>query len=242
MIDFEAIAERPLCVALDSPDADRCIGTARAVAPSCSMLKLGLTAFIGAGAAIVEELASLRPVFVDLNLHDIPAQVEGAARAAAERGATLTTVHAAGGEEMVRAAVAGAGDECGVLAVTVLTSIDDEGLRATGIDRSPVDQVLLLADLALASGAAGLVCSPREVGAIRARFGARADGGPLLGVPGIRPRGSDDDDQRRTLTPADALAQGADLLVVGRPVTSSDDPAAAAAALLEDAQPTPAAT
>lgn len=217
----------PVAIALDTADRDRLLSWARAVAPHVAVLKLGLTAFAAWGPALVAELSGLRPVFLDLKLHDIPAQVEGAAAAAAASGAELLTVHASGGPDMVAAAVAGAG-AARVLAVTVLTSLDAAALGRIGLAGSPAQAAERLAALALEAGAAGLVCSAREAAALRARFGP----GPLLAVPGVRPAGAPPGDQARTATPAQALAAGADLLVVGRPVTAAADPAGAAAALL----------
>lgn len=221
----------PLCVALDSPDtaANRAVGAA--VAPHAGVLKVGLTAYVAGGTALVGELAALRPVFLDLKLHDIPAQVAGAVTAAAETGASLLTVHASGGPEMIRAAVGAAGGRVTILAVTVLTSLDDDDLDRIGMEGPPEKAVLKLAELALDHGAPGLVCSPREVAHLRERFGPRSQGGPLLVVPGIRPQAAGDD-QKRTLSPREALDAGADLLVIGRPITEASDPSAAARDIL----------
>jgi orotidine-5'-phosphate decarboxylase len=168
-----------------------------------------------------------RPVFLDLKLHDIPATVEGAARSAAASGASLLTVHAAGGAEMVRAAVKGAGGRLRVLAVTVLTSLDADALDAVGLAGPPEAAVVRLARLAVGAGAGGLVCSPHEVGAVRAAVGA----GPLLVVPGVRPEGAARGDQARVATPEAAVAAGADVIVVGRPLRDAPDPVAAARAI-----------
>jgi orotidine-5'-phosphate decarboxylase len=192
------------------------------------MFKVGLMAFAANGPGVVRSLVRMRPVFLDLKLHDIPIQVEGAVRAAAQLGASFVTVHAAGGPEMITAAVAGAGGGASVLAVTVLTSLDDHVLDLTGVSSSTTSQVLRLAELAVKSGARGLVCSPLEIEAVRAEFGRSDDGGPLLVVPGIRPTGADSEDQRRTMTPQQAVTAGADVIVVGRPITAALDPAAAA--------------
>ncbi len=220
-----------LCVAFDAPDRQRTLELADAVAGSVDIFKVGLTAFVSLGGDIVLELARRKPVFLDLKLHDIPAQVEGAARAAAGLGARYMTVHASGGKEMVAAAVRAAG-EATILGVTVLTSLSGDDLFKMGIEGGPRAAVLRLAEGALAGGAGGLVCSPLEVAAIRERFGARAEGGPILVVPGIRnaPAG---DDQQRTLDAASTVAAGADILVVGRPITAAADPGAAAAELME---------
>jgi orotidine-5'-phosphate decarboxylase len=218
----------PVCAALDFPtwpDADR---FARAVAPSVGLLKVGLELFAAEGPAAVHAAAALgRPVFLDLKLHDIPNTVEGAARSAARSGASLLTVHAAGGAEMVRAAVRGAGGGVTVLAVTVLTSLDAAALGAVGLAGPPEAAVVRLATLAVGAGAGGIVCSPHEVAAVRRAVGA----GPLLVVPGVRPAGAAKGDQARVATPEEAVRAGADVIVVGRPLRDAPDPAAAARAI-----------
>lgn len=225
--------ENPICVPLDFADRGRVVATAGAVAPHVGMLKIGLTTFIADGRGLVEELSSLRPVFLDLKLHDIPMQVEGAMTAVAATGAAYTTVHALGGADMVRAAVDASGETV-VLAVTILTSIDGPDLERAGIDGTPEDAVLRLATVALEAGAPGLVCSPLEVAAIRRRFGGHDVGGPLLVVPGIRAATAATDDQRRTLGAREAIAAGADVIVVGRPITGAADPARAASQLSQE--------
>jgi len=150
--------------------------------------------------------------------------VEGAARSAAASGASLLTVHASGGAAMVAAAVKGAGGKLRVLAVTVLTSLDAAALRAVGLEGPPEAAVVRLARLAVDAGAGGLVCSPHEVRAVRAAVGP----GPLLVVPGVRPAGAAKGDQARVATPAEAVAAGADVIVVGRPLRDAADPLAAA--------------
>ncbi|HEV3473412.1 MAG TPA: orotidine-5'-phosphate decarboxylase [Actinomycetota bacterium] len=224
--------DNPICVALDSDDADRVRALARATRDAVGMYKIGLTAYVAHGATLVGDLATQRPVFLDLKLHDIPMQVEGAARAAARTGASFVTVHALGGSEMVAAAVAGAG-ATNVLAVTVLTSLSAQDLNSLGIGRSPAELVPRLADAALTAGASGLVCSAHEVAHLRDRFGPRDGGGPLLVVPGIRDAADSRDDQRRTMSARAAVDAGADIVVIGRPITGSDDPAQAARSLLE---------
>jgi len=192
------------------------------------MLKVGLELFAAEGPAAVRAAAALgRPVFLDLKLHDIPNTVEGAARSAAASGASLLTVHASGGEAMVRAAVRGAGERLRVLAVTVLTSLDDAALAAVGLAGPAGAAAIRLARLAVAAGAGGIVCSPREVAAVRAAVGP----GPLLVVPGVRPAGSARGDQVRVASPAEAVRAGADVLVLGRPLRDAPDPAAAARAI-----------
>ena len=225
--------DNPICVPLDFPERDRVRAIAELVARHVGIFKIGLTTFISDGADLVEELSSQRPVFLDLKLHDIPMQVEGAMRAVAATGAAFTTVHASGGTDMVRAAVDVSG-ETTVLAVTILTSLDASELGRLGFAGSAQDAVLRLAEVAIEAGAPGLVCSPLEVGALRKRFGASDDGGPLLVVPGIRSGRSEGDDQRRTLTAREAVDRGADVIVVGRPITGAEDPVAAAAAFLQE--------
>jgi orotidine-5'-phosphate decarboxylase len=217
-----------ICAALDFPDWAAAEPFARAVAPEVGMLKVGLELFAAGGPAAVRSAAALgRPVFLDLKLHDIPNTVEGAARGAAASGASLVSVHASGGEAMVRAAVRGAGERVRVLAVTVLTSLDDDALAAVGLAGPAEAAVVRLARLAVAAGAGGVVCSPREVAAVRAAVGP----GPLLVVPGVRPAGSARGDQVRVATPAEAVRAGADVLVLGRPLRDASDPAAAARAV-----------
>ncbi|MFP5298024.1 MAG: orotidine-5'-phosphate decarboxylase [Actinomycetota bacterium] len=225
--------KNPICLALDSRDPDRVATLASATQDHVGMFKVGLTAFVSFGSYLSSSLAAQRPVFLDLKLHDIPAQVSGAIRAVADTGASLVTIHASGGAEMVKAAADAAGDVT-ILAVTILTSLDDPGLSEIGMTPPAEKAVLTLAELALSNGAHGLVCSALEVEAIRARFGPHDRGGPLLVVPGIRPSGSDVGDQRRTMTPREALAAGADVLVIGRPITEAPDPAEAARRIVEE--------
>ncbi len=219
-----------LCAALDFPSWAAAEPFARAVAPAVGMLKVGLELFAAEGPEAVRRAAGLgRPVFLDLKLHDIPNTVEGAARSAAASGASLLTVHAGGGSAMIRAAVRGAGPGVRVLAVTVLTSLDDEALAEVGLMGPARGAVLRLARLAAGAGVAGIVCSPLEVAAVREAVGP----GALLVVPGIRAAGQARGDQVRVATAADAVRAGADVLVVGRPLRDAADPAAAARALAE---------
>jgi orotidine-5'-phosphate decarboxylase len=217
-----------ICAALDFPSWERAEPFARAIAPAVGMLKIGLELFAAEGPSSVRAAAALgKPVFLDLKLHDIPATVEGAARSAAATGASLLTVHASGGAEMVRAAVRGAGGRTRVLAVTVLTSLDAAALEAVGLGGPPETAVVRLARLAVGAGAGGLVCSPQEVAQVRAAVGPA----PLLVVPGVRPAGAAKGDQARVATPADAVRAGADVIVVGRPLRDAPDPVAAARAI-----------
>ncbi|MGH8897301.1 MAG: orotidine-5'-phosphate decarboxylase [Egibacteraceae bacterium] len=221
-------ASNPLIAALDTADLERLEHLAGALGPHVGYLKVGLEAFVAHGPAAVAAAARHAPVFCDLKLHDIPNTVAGAAAAAARLGVALLTVHASGGPGMI-AAAAKAAPDVAVLGVTVLTSLDDTVLAAVG--QPPVaEQVPRLAALALDAGARGVVCAPTDVAAVRAAVGPDA----LLVVPGIRPHGADQGDQARVATPMAAMKAGADLLVVGRPLTASPDPVAAARALLTE--------
>ncbi len=217
-----------ICAALDFPTWAAAEPFARAVAPEVGMLKVGLELFASEGPAAVRAAAALgRPVFLDLKLHDIPSTVEGATRSAAASRASLLTIHASGGAEMVKAAVHAAAGKIRILAVTILTSLDGDALEKIGLAGPPASAVVRLAKLAIGAGAGGIVCSPNEVAAVRAAVGP----GPLLVTPGIRPAGAAKGDQSRVATPAEAVRAGADILVVGRPLREGGDPAAAARAI-----------
>ena len=226
-------------VALDTTEVATAQSWAAAVAPHCGMFKLGLEFFLANGTVGFRAVAG-RPVFLDLKLHDIPNTVVGAVRAVLPLRPRMLTVHAAGGAAMLAAARSAAGDASDrplILGVTVLTSLDDAGLAATGVADPPAAQVLRLARLALANGADGIVCSPLEVAMLRQTLGPA----PTLVVPGIRPAGAAAGDQARTMTPAQAIAAGADWIVVGRPITAAPDPTAAAAAIETEAATRPRA-
>ncbi len=216
----------PIAVALDAPDLETAARWAQAVTPHVAVVKVGLELFCRTGPSIVSTVrgGSGVQLFLDLKLHDIPNTVAGAARAVAGLRPTYLTVHASGGADMVRAAVDAVPDVT-IAAVTVLTSLSEQVLDAVGLAGPPLDAVRRLAVLAVGAGAGALVCSPQEVAALRAEVGP----GIVLITPGIRPSGSGADDQARTATPQQALADGADLLVIGRPITGAADPAAAAA-------------
>jgi len=218
----------PIAVALDAPDLETAARWAGLVTPHVSTVKIGLELYLRYGPGAVASIrgASGVKIFLDLKLHDIPATVTGAARAVARLRPQLITVHAAGGPEVIRAAVEGAPDTT-IAAVTVLTSLRQADLEQIGMLGPMSDAVRRLAVLAVESGARGLVCSPQEVAALRAEVGPDI----TLITPGVRPAGSSADDQARTATPADALRAGADLLVIGRPITGAPDPGAAAAAI-----------
>jgi orotidine-5'-phosphate decarboxylase len=218
----------PVAVALDAPDLDTAARWAALVTPHVSTVKIGLELYLRYGPDVVATVrgASGVQVFLDLKLLDIPATVAGAARAVSRLRPEIITVHASGGADVVRAAVESAPGTI-VAAVTVLTSLGTAELNAMGVP-GPVDDVVRrLATLAVDAGARGLVCSPHEVAAVRAEVGPDV----TLITPGVRPAGSDIHDQARVATPEEAIRAGADLLVMGRPITRAPDPGAAAAAV-----------
>ncbi len=219
-----------LIVALDTVDLGRARTWADAVGPHVGLIKLGLEFFLANGKAGFAALAGT-PIFLDLKLHDIPNTVAGGVRAVLPLRPRMLTIHAGGGSAMVRAAAqaaASAGtDRPMILAVTVLTSLGQDDLNNVGIATTATEQVIRLGRLAIDAGADGLVCSPLEVALLRQAFGPKVK----LVVPGIRPDGSAAGDQARTMTPAQAVAAGADWIVVGRPVTGADDVGAAGAAI-----------
>lgn len=216
---------KPVFVALDTPDLDRALEITEAVREHAGGVKLGLEFFSAHGPNGVRRIGELGlPVFLDLKLHDIPNTVGKAVEALAPLDPAILTVHAAGGRAMLAAAKAAAPPRTKVVAVTVLTSLDQSDLAAAGISGSPAEQVARLAGLARDSGVDGIVCSGAEVADARASW---PDG--FFVVPGIRAAGSDAGDQKRVMTPAQALADGASILVVGRPITGAADPARAAA-------------
>lgn len=200
---------------------------------ACPCFKVGLQLFTRCGPDIVETIrAAGKQVFLDLKFHDIPNTVAQAARAAADLGADFVTLHAAGGRKMIAAArEAVEGTRTRLLAVTVLTSLDDTAVRTEiGLNESAEDAAVRYASMAVASGAHGVVCSPREINRIRETVGQ----GALIVVPGVRPVWANQDDQARTLTPREAAAAGADYVVVGRPILRHRDPALAARQVIED--------
>ena len=223
-----ATLDNPICLALDLTDPAAIRALVEKTKQHVGVFKIGLTAFVSMGSSCVASLGTDRPVFVDLKLHDIPAQVAGAVEGIVASGARYTTVHGAGGRDMMRAAVDAAGDQMQVLAVTVLTSLDDAALARVGFSGAVSDAVTRIASEAVDAGVHGLVCSPLEVAGLRARFGLHADGGPLLVVPGIRATTAARDDQARTRSARATIDAGADMIVVGRPITAAPDPARAA--------------
>ena len=213
-------------VALDFPDAERAMTLVQTLDEKCRFYKVGNELFTASGADIVQWLRDTGcDVFLDLKFHDIPNTVAGAVRNVAAMGVRLTTVHASGGLKMMQAAVEAAGSACGVLAVTVLTSLDDAQLgEAWGRDRVDVEnEVLRLAELARSAGAHGIVCSGQEAEAVHSRHGAALK----LLIPGIRLPGDVAGDQARIVTPRSALEAGASYIVLGRSITTAKDPRAA---------------
>jgi orotidine-5'-phosphate decarboxylase len=228
--------EERLCIALDFATRDEILSAARRFAPRAGWLKVGLEAFVAEGPRIVAEVAETGArVFLDLKLHDIPTTVARAVAAAVRSGASMVNVHAFGGRAMLIAAresAGTAGPSVKLIAVTLLTSLDSRSLADLPVSGHPEGIVRRLATLAKECGLDGVVCSPRDVGEVKAAGGSDF----LAVVPGIRPAGTEPGDQKRAATPAEALSQGADLLVVGRPVTAAPDPDAALESLLAEIQ------
>jgi len=216
----------PIAVALDGPDLETVVSWARSTGPFISTMKIGLETYLRDGDRAVHDVREAsggRDVFLDLKLHDIPNTVAGAARSIAHLRPTYLTVHASGGAAMIRAAVDALPDTK-ITAVTILTSLDDSALAGIGMQGPALDAACRLAELAVDAGARAIVCSPQEVAAIRAKVPADI----VLVTPGVRPAGAALGDQARVATPEQALADGADLLVIGRPITAAEDPASAA--------------
>jgi len=215
-----------IVVALDVDDLEQGVALARRLTGRVGWLKVGLELFTREGPRAVAAIAEHAPVFLDLKLHDIPTTVARSVASAAALDAGLLTVHASGGPTMLRAAADAAGEASGgrlrLLAVTVLTSTSDSELAAMGMDGAEV-QVPRLAAMAIGSGIDGLVCAPADLGRVRDAVGAT----PLVVTPGIRAHTSERDDHARALSAADAVGAGADLLVIGRPITRAADPLAA---------------
>ena len=257
MTDVAPTPKRPqdrILVAIDTPEEARAVQLSRSLAGAVGGVKLGLEFFNANGPDGVRRVVRAGPeetprgqpavqqrLFLDLKFHDIPNTVAGAVRGAMQLGPWMLNVHAAGGAAMMTAARQAAdfqADALGVvrpmlIAVTVLTSLDEDDLAAVGQQGPAEAQVVRLAKLTQACGLDGVVCSAREIAAIRAACGPDFK----LIVPGIRPAGSETGDQKRTMTPAEALAAGADYLVIGRPITGAADPAAAAAAIAAELAP-----
>ena len=225
-----------LIVALDVQTRDEAVAKVKEIGEPVGFYKIGLELFTAEGPDVVKAVKDLgKKVFLDLKFHDIPRTVERAVRSGARLGVDLMTIHSVGGKAMI-AAAAQAAAEFGaaaprILAVTVLTSMDEQDLKDVGIvGRTPAEQVSAMAKFAVDNGADGLVCSPREVGALSRSLKA----GTLFITPGVRPAGAAVGDQKRVATPADAVRDGATHLVVGRPILAAEDPVAAAAAILAE--------
>jgi orotidine-5'-phosphate decarboxylase len=224
----------PVFVALDTPDLDRALQWAQAIRPHVGGLKIGLEFITACGPDGIRKIVELGlPVFADVKFHDIPNTVAAASREIARLGAVIFNMHATGGAAMMRDAAAAAravDPKIKAIAVTVLTSLDDATLESVGQRGPAAEQVVRLARLAQTSGLDGVVCSAHEIALIRKACGADF----LLVVPGIRPAGADLADQKRVMTPGEAHRAGADILVIGRPITGAADPAAAAKAIADE--------
>ena len=226
----------PIFVALDTPDIHRAMAITRSVRGLAGGVKLGLEFFCANGEDGVLRIAEREmPIFLDLKFHDIPNTVAKAVAALAHLQPAILTVHAAGGREMMAAATAAASPKTKVVGVTLLTSLDEADLAASGVAGSPTDQVKRLTELAQQSGIDGIVCSGAEVAAAKAQW---SDG--FFVVPGVRPAGADVDDQKRVVTPRQALDGGASVLVIGRPITGALDPARAIADIAAEITQEPA--
>lgn len=235
------MSHNPIICAIDTTDVEKARQLAESLSGSVGALKLGLEFFTANGAGGVRQLSSPRaPIFLDLKFHDIPNTVAGAIRATAGIDSFMMTVHTQGGKAMMRAAVDASMEVAAttgkarpmVVAVTILTSLDQHDLTAIGVTAAMADQVKRLADLAQMAGLDGVVCSPQEIAILREHCGPDF----RLVVPGIRPEGAATGDQKRTMTPREAVGLGADYLVIGRPITESADPGAAAQAILKSLQ------
>jgi orotidine-5'-phosphate decarboxylase len=224
----------PIFAALDTPDLPRALEIAKSIRPHVGGLKVGLEFITALGPDAVRQIvATGSPVFADTKFHDIPNTVAGASRAIAALGISIFNIHASGGEAMMRAAkeaAASVNPNVKLIAVTVLTSLEDSDLDAVGQKKPARDQVLRLAELTKKSGLDGVVCSAHEIEPIRKAIGPDF----MLVVPGIRPAGADLADQKRVMTPSDALKKGADILVIGRPIVAAKDPAVAAKIIADE--------
>lgn len=238
---LSVVKTNPVIVALDVPSASQAIHLARSLAPFVGAVKIGKELFVSAGPAVVRDIQSDGiPIFLDLKFHDIPNTVAKAVAAATRLGVRMLTVHASGGSEMMRAAVRAARDTASelmapvprVLAVTVLTSMDSAALAELGGETDVASQVERLASLAVRAGITGLVCSPLELPRLRKLLPPTIE----LVTPGIRTGSEKVDDQKRTLTPREALEAGATWLVIGRPIYAAADPAAAARSIWNSLQ------
>jgi orotidine-5'-phosphate decarboxylase len=218
-----------IIVALDVPTEKAALALLTELHSDVSFFKVGLQLYTAAGAGIVGGISFLAKVFLDLKLHDIPNTVANAVAAASKRGVEMLTIHLSGGAEMIRAATERK-EKMSILGVTVLTSANEQTLRETGIDDKINKQVLRLAKLGIENGVDGIVASPHEIRALRAEFGNDVK----IVVPGIRPSWSQPGDQKRTMTPHEAVEAGADYLVIGRPIIAHKNPHEALGKILEE--------
>ncbi len=217
-----------LILALDLPDADSAFAMLGRLKGNLSWVKIGLQMYVKYGADFVRKVADMGfKIFLDLKLYDIPNTVASAVESLKDLPISMLTVHAGGGSDMMKAAAEAAArtnPNLSILAVTVLTSFDDDSLKATGVALPAAEQVGLLARLAEKSGVGGLVCSPLEVESLRKIISPKM----LLVTPGVRPSGSDKNEQKRVMTPASSARAGSDFIVVGRPILRAEDPSIAA--------------
>jgi orotidine-5'-phosphate decarboxylase len=221
----------PIAVAIDAPDLETAKKWAKEVSPYVSTLKIGLETYLRDGKKSIEQIKEISncDLFLDLKLHDIPATVAGACRSVADLNPKYLTIHASGGSEMINEAAKTLPNTL-IVAVTILTSIDEKNLQEIGFKNSSKESAVNLAKLAVVAGARAIVCSPQEVAEIR----KNVDSSIVLITPGIRPQGSSSNDQQRIATPPEALLNGANLLVIGRPITGSDNVGEAAKRISEE--------
>ena len=226
--------ENPIIVALDYPNAKQADEFLQRIQDQPCKLKVGLELFIAEGPKFVEQLSAKgHQVFLDLKLHDIPNTVASACQSASSLGVWMMTLHALGGANMLQAAyevVSSSSHATKLVAVTVLTSMDQQQLNRIGIQKTPAESVMTMAELATTSKMDGMVCSVHEVSAIRAKWGSQ----PILVTPGIRMQDDQANDQSRIATPRQARQSGSNYIVVGRPITQSDDPVLTMNQYLED--------
>ena len=227
----EIKARERIIIALDLSTGEAALALMRKLSPHAGLFKIGLQLYTAAGPDIVRAVRDLGGrIFLDLKLHDIPNTVGRAVESASSLGVEMQTIHLSGGRAMIEAAVLAAPPEMLLLGVTVLTSVDQAALHETGVDSPMEKQVLRLAQLGVDSGIGGVVASPLEIAPLRRTHGSKLQ----IVTPGIRPRDAATNDQKRTLTPAEALRAGADFLVIGRPITAAPDPRAALEQIVAD--------
>ncbi len=226
-----ASARDRLIVALDVPTQTEALELVRELSPEVGFFKIGLQLYVAGGPEIVRGvLATGAKVFLDLKLHDIPNTVGKAVESAHRLGVQMLTIHLSGGEEMIRAAIAGRKHNMSILGVTVLTSASEQTLRETGVSDKIENHVLRLAKLGVEKGIDGIVASPHEITMLRREFGGKIK----IVVPGIRPSGSESADQKRVMTPREAIQAGADYLVIGRPIIAHPAPREAVTRILDE--------